>query len=318
MHCVCAAFTSAPVSRIPDVVVVGSANVDLVAHVETLPRAGETVLARGFTRAPGGKGANQAIAAARLGARVAFAGCIGDDADGRLVRDALAAEAIDLGALFICGEPTGTALIAVDAKGANTIIVASGANARCETAIVDIALEGGETGILVVQHETPKPLVSYALTQAKRRGLTTILNPAPARAIDATDLHNVDYLTPNASEATALSGVTVDSLHGAKEAAARLLAGGARNVIVTLGEDGAYYAGTAGSRRIEAFAVAAIDSTGAGDAYNGAFAAALSAGRTLDDALIFASAAAAVSVTREGAQASLPTRAEAETMLARR
>lgn len=268
-----------------EVTVFGSVNVDLVVRGARLPRPGETVVGGTFEVHCGGKGANQAVAAARAGARVRFVGCVGDDEHGRRSAEALEAEGVDLSGLSVVDRPTGVAIIAVDGAGRNQISVASGANelARCE----------GEHDLVLAQLETP---------WERPRARTVVLNPAPAAPVD---LAGVDLLVPNELEAEALTGERDPA-----RAAAALRAAGVERVIVTLGERGVW----AGGRRHAAPRVEAVDTTGAGDAFVGAYVAALAQGR--EDALEFAQTAAGLAVQRPGARGA-PTRAEIEAALGR-
>ena len=299
------------------VLVVGSANVDYIVAVSRLPLPGETVTGGTLLVAHGGKGANQALAARRLGAEVRLIGCVGDDAAGRAIQGALTAAGIDASGLTPAGDaPTGTALIVVDAAGANQIAVAPGANRR-----LDVELVRRHTGalawadVVVCQLETPLPTVAWVLSEARRRGVTTILNPAPVPDAALDLWPAVDYLTPNAGEAGRLGGRPVTDRASAAEAARALRAHGVGAVIVTLGVDGALLVDAHGVVHAGGVAVTAVDTTGAGDAFNGALAVALGERRPLRDALAFANAAAALACTRRGAQPSLPTRAEVEKVL---
>ena len=274
-----------------------------------LPTAGETVTNGTLLVNYGGKGANQAVAARRLGAEVRLIGCVGDDASGRAVRAALIAEGVGTAGMAT-GEAaaTGTALILVDRQGRNQIAVAPGAN-RALT--VEHTRERGDdfawAEVLVASCEVPLATVRCAFELARRRGILTILNPAPVPDVGLDFLELVDYLTPNAGEAARLSGIA-----GEAAAAAALRARGPRYVVVTLGERGVLACGEGPLHHVPAFPVDAVDTTAAGDAFNGALAVALTEGRQLEAALRFASAAAAIACTRRGAQPSLPTRDEAE------
>ncbi|HEY3189085.1 MAG TPA: ribokinase [Solirubrobacteraceae bacterium] len=298
----------------PRVVVIGSANVDYVVAVDRLPAPGETVTDGTLLVNHGGKGANQAVAARRLGAEVRFLGCVGDDASGAAIRAALGAEGIGVEGLATAADAaTGTALIAVDARGRNQIAVAPGANRRLTRE--DVARRADDLAwadVVLCQLEIPIATVLEALGLARERGKTTVLNPAPARDLDASVWPLVDYLTPNEGEAARLSGRP--DLDPA--AAGRLLLGrGVRHVIVTLGEQGVVVCDGTGDRRTAAFPVTAVDTTAAGDAFNGAFASALASGAPLGEATRFGMAAAALACTRRGAQTSLPWRREVEEML---
>ena len=301
----------------PRVLVIGSLNADLTMRLPRLPRAGETVLGGALATSPGGKGANQAAAAARLGGEVRMVGCVGDDASGRGLVEALAAQQVGVeGIRTIAGEATGTALILVDERGANAIGVASGANARLS---VDVARAAeahlGWAQVVLCQLETPLPAVRWALATARERGAITVLNPAPARALDDATLGLVDYLTPNETEAGDLTGLPVTDPDSARAAAAQLLARGARTVVVTLGAQGALACDGQRALHFPAFPVEAVDTTAAGDAFSGALAMGLAAGGSLEQAIPLASAAAALTCTRRGAQDALPDRAAVEQFL---
>jgi ribokinase len=289
---------------------VGSANVDFTVALERLPERGETVTEGTLLVTRGGKGANQAVAARRLGAEVRLIGCVGDDPSGREVRAALAAEGIGVDGLATsAAAATGTALIFVDAAGRNQIGVAPGANRALTVAHVEArAADFAWADVVVASCEVPMPCVTAALVLARRHGTTTILNPAPVPRAPIERLDLVDYLTPNAGEAARLSGVTGDEAAAADALAAR----GVGTVIVTLGEAGTLARGRGGSQRVPAFAVEVVDTTGAGDAFNGALAVALAERRDLPSALRFAGVAAALKCTGRGAQPSLPTRAEVD------
>jgi len=301
------------------VLVVGSANVDFTVAASRLPRAGETVSGGTLLVNHGGKGANQAVAARRLGAEVRFVACVGDDASGRDIRAALRAEGIGVDGVMVTAEAaTGTALIVVDDQGRNQIVVAPGANWRLSVEHVrSRADDFAWAQVVMCQLETPLETLVWALEEAKRRGLVTVLNPAPVREGISDDVWRlVDYLTPNEGEAERLSGVAVRDA-GSAAAAGRALRGrGVGTVIVTLGAQGSLACTARDDVRVPAFAVTAVDTTAAGDAFNGALGAALSGRDILQDALRFASAAAAIACTRRGAQPSLPTRAEVDRLLA--
>ena len=293
--------------------VVGSLNMDLVVTAKHLPTKGETVLGNTFATFPGGKGANQAVAAAKLGADVTMVGCIGQDSFGEQLSKSLEASRVRVNFLKKVNCSTGTALITVEDSGANTIVVVAGANGYCAKQDVDQALSVlTEPGILLVQHEVPVETVEYAIKMAKTQGWTVILNPAPARQVTKGILSLVDILTPNETETAFLSGSRVDNMHEAEEAAQKLLASGIATVIITLGEKGALCCRAGETHYIPSYEVTAVDTTAAGDAYTGALAAALAEGKSLLDSAHFAAAAAALSVTKAGAQPSLPFRREVE------
>lgn len=299
-----------------NVLVLGSVNTDLVIRGPSLPRPGETVLGGEFYRAAGGKGANQAVAAARLGTDpVTFVAAVGDDDFGRSALAGFARENLDCRFVkTVTRRASGVALILVDEQGENLISVASGANFdltpddvdRLPSSVFDAA------AVFLVCLESPLQTVVRAVERARAAGCRTILNPAPAdRALlDTNCLAQVDVITPNESEATALSGVAVNDSESAAAAAERLCQRGCRSAIVTLGSAGCVVFEREQSSHIPASRVEAVDSTAAGDAFNGALAVALAEGQSLVAAASWASAAAAISVTRAGAQPSLPLRAE--------
>jgi ribokinase len=302
------------------IVVVGSANTDMILRMERLPRPGETVLGGAFAMAAGGKGANQAVGAARAGGRVVFVARVGRDDFGAravegLVRDRIAVDYVFRDA----ARTTGVALIFVDRNGENSIAVASGANAGLSAKDVRKAAPAFEkAGFLLTQLETPLESVSAAAALAARQGLRVILNPAPARPLPVALLRKIDILTPNESEAEILTGVRVSGRGDASGAAAVLKKRGVGTVIVTLGARGAFVSGPDVEALIPGFKVRAVDTTAAGDIFNGALAVALSEGKPLAGAVRFANAAAALSVTRPGAQPSAPRRREIEEFLSER
>ena len=301
--------------------VIGSANLDFTVVVPRLPRVGETVSGGELTVSPGGKGANQAVAARRLGADVRFVTLLGVDPMGDRLARTLAEAGLPPGSIQRTLEAaTGVALIAVDPEGRNQIAVAPGANhrltverARAHADFLDWA------DVVLLQLETPIETVRWALGEARRRGKRTILNPAPARVLPFPPdlLPLVDYLTPNEVEAGLLSGREVRGVEGAGAAGEALVRAGVGAALVTLGEAGAVCV-RAGSRiRVGAFPVSPVDTVGAGDAFNGALATLLASGAAVEDALLVANAAAALTCTRRGAIDALPTRAEVETLMDR-
>lgn len=294
------------------VVVVASVNVDLVVSVERLPLPGETVTGGRFARHHGGKGGNQAVAAARLGANTAFIGAVGGDAFGSEARAALEAEGIDLrGLATLEDEATGVALILVEASGENSIAVAGGANAAVTPDLVttmfeDLAVDASD--VVLVGHEIPTAAVRQALALARAAGARTILNPAPAFGLDAEVLALADVLTPNRGELAVLAH---NDGPAAGPVALSLLAGSSgRAVLVSLGGDGALLVDGRGTRPLPAPLVKVVDTVGAGDTLNGALAAGLAAGLALPDAARRAVSAASLAVTREGAREGMPTLAE--------
>ena len=300
------------------VLVVGSLNMDLVARCERLPREGETLFGTDFFTAFGGKGGNQAVAAARIGAHVTMAGCVGHDQFGTDMIAALTAAGVQTDSVLAVDRPTGTALITVDAAGANTIVVISGANMACDVALVDRALAGAAApGLLLLQHEIPPETNAHAVRAAKAAGWFTVLNPAPAHALPRDLLPLIDIIAPNETEAAALTGRSIAGRADALAAAGDLLARGAGAVLITLGRDGALYRDASRALHCPALPVQAVDTTAAGDAYLGALAAALAEGQSLEQSLGLAAAAAGLAVTRLGAQPSLGTRAEVSAFIAR-
>ncbi len=310
-------MTPRPSGR-PDIVVVGSANTDLCVRAGRIPRPGETVLGGAFFSAPGGKGANQAVAAARaLGPRsrggVAFVGRVGDDDYGRRAAAAFRAEGIDIRGLITDAEaPSGVALIVIDETGENAITVAPGANARLSTADVEAASSLiSSAAVVLLQLETPLEAVHRAAEIAAAAGARVILNPAPAQPLLSGDLlKHISILTPNETETEILTGVRIRDEKDLGAAADALLPIGLEAVLFTLGAQGVFAAGRERRDRIPAFPVKAVDTTAAGDVFNGALAVALAEGRSLTEAVLFANAAAAISVTRLGAQPSAPRREE--------
>ena len=302
----------------PRVLVVGSSNTDMIIKMDRIPRPGETILGGEFITAAGGKGANQAVAAARAGGGVTFIARLGSDMFGEQALAGFTSEGINV--TYITRDPaspSGVALIFVGRDGENSIAVASGANGNLSPDDVQKAREAfAGASVLVMQLETPVETLVTAAELAVQAGVRTLLNPAPARSLPNGLLKNISILTPNETEAELLTGIKVDGTSAAEEAAAKLIARGVQTVIITLGARGAFVA-TADTRRlVPGFKVEAVDTTAAGDTFNGALAVALAKGRPLDQAVRFAHAAAAISVTRMGAQPSAPRREEIEKFLA--
>ena len=306
------------------IVVVGSFNMDLVVRLPAIPRPGETLLGGVFATYPGGKGSNQAVAAARLGGEVTMIGRVGADAFGDQLLTMSRSEGIDTRFVGIDPhEATGVALIEVDDQGQNSIAVASGANFTLTAADVASAFAQLERiDLLVMPLETPMTTIVTAAELARKAGARVVLNPAPAQHLSLELLRNVDVLIPNEHEAAFMTGIAIHSPQDARQAAAHLLQSGPASVIVTMGSSGALIAQATQTEIVHtqtsAFSVKAVDTTAAGDGFVGALAVALGEGLSLPAAARFASAAAAISVTRAGAQPSLPTRAEVEDFLRER
>lgn len=303
------------------VVVVGSLNMDLVIRSERLARAGETITGSDVAFFPGGKGANQACAAASMAGRAWMIGQTGRDGFGEALVARLRAAGVDTTGVGVSDRPTGCALVTVVPSGENSIIVSPGANA---TVTPEIALERLEClargDVLLLQLEIPIETVGACLAQARRTGAVTILDPAPAHPLSREVLENVDLLTPNQSETAQLLGqpeMEIRTFAEAEEAACRLLELGPRSVMLKLGRLGCFVACGATRSAVKAFEVPVLDTTAAGDTFNGAFGAALAEGQTLMAAARFANAAAALSVTRAGAQSSVPSRKQVAAFLAR-
>jgi ribokinase len=301
----------------PKILVIGSANMDYTVRLDRLPQAGETVSGGEFYQAFGGKGANQAVAAARAGAAVRFVARLGRDDNGDAIAGHLADQGIDTaGVRRDPTHSTGVALIVVDHSGNNAIAVAPGSNRQLSAADLErTAVHFEWADILLTQLEIPLPTVEVALRMAKTRGLPTILDPAPAAALSDDILSLVDILTPNTSEAAILTGPAVGDRDAAVQAAEKLVRFGVRNVVVTLGATGACWVGREGAEHFPALSVDAVDATAAGDAFNGALACAVAEGKPLSEAIPFAVAAGAAAVTRKGAQTSIPKREEIERLL---
>ncbi len=298
------------------ILVIGSSNTDMVVKAERLPAPGETVIGGTFLMNAGGKGANQAVGASRLinkaNAQVAFVAKVGADVFGQQAVNGFQAEGINTDYILAdAAHPSGVALINVDAAGENCITVAPGANAHLQPSETDAALQsvGGDT-LVLLQLEIPLPTVEHVVEQAARRGLRVILNPAPAQALPSTLFPDLFLITPNETEAELLTGIRVTDLQSAEQAALKLHRMGVSNVVITLGAKGAYLHTGIEGHLIPTAIVNAVDSTAAGDCFNGALAVGLSEGQSLPDAIAFACKAASISVTRLGAQASMPHRTE--------
>ena len=298
-------------------VVLGSVNADHVLRVPHFPRPGETLTGHGYKIVPGGKGANQAVAAARLGAPVSFIARVGDDAIGRQMRDGFAQDGIDVSAVELDEQlPTGIAIIYVSDEGENSIGISAEANGALSPAMVqrhERLIASAHT--LLLQLEVPLESVFEAARLARAQGTRVVLNPAPARPLCAELLALVDLITPNQTEAELLTGIRVTDEASAAQAAARFHQMGIAEVMITLGSQGVYCSDGQRQRLIPGFRVEAVDTTAAGDTFNGALLAAELAGADFDAAVRFAHGAAALSVTRLGAQSSIPSKAEVDAFL---
>ena len=298
------------------VVIVGSATMDLVSRATQIPCVGQTVIGISFETTPGGKGANQAVAAARLGYPVQMVGMVGDDAYGPAILENLARSGVDTAAMEQVSGPSGLAPIFLAENGENAIIVVPGANGKIDTAAIDrhSALIRS-AGMVLCQLEIPMQTISYVLALCAEAGVPVMLDPAPAAPLPDQFWSQVAWFTPNETEAALYLGENLNPENGAK----RLMARGLHGVALKRGGEGAYVAVAGGKAAwVPSFSVEAIDTVGAGDCFNGAFAVALMEGKDPWTAARFASAAAAISVTRKGAQVSMPNRADAEAFLAGR
>jgi ribokinase len=301
------------------IAVVGSLNMDLVARSPRIPQPGETIIGSDFHTVPGGKGANQAVAAARLGGQVSIIGRVGQDAFARAMLDNLAAAGVDF--TFVIQDPvaaTGVALITVDDAGQNTIVVAPGANMCLSPFDVEAAEAAiAAASVLLLQLEIPLDVVTRAAEVAHAHGVKVILNPAPAQPLPASLLALVDIIIPNEIETALLTGLPVGSQAEVEIAAAALRQAGAGTVILTLGARGALLASQTETTLFPAFKVTPIDTTAAGDAFVGGLAVALAENKPLTEAMQWGCAAGALAATKLGAQSSLPVRLELEHLLKR-
>jgi len=296
------------------VAVIGSLNMDLRVQTPRLPAPGETLLGTGFSTDSGGKGANQAVAAARMGAAVAMLGRVGRDAHGAALTQALRADRIDTSAVGEdTGAPTGTAIIVLMPDGENSIIVIPGANGAIRPEHIEAARHRiASSALLICQLEIPVDAVSAAIRIAAENGTPVLLNPAPACPLERDLLSSVDFLVPNEIEAAQMSGIEVTDVDSAVAAAEKFHDMGTRNVVITMGSRGAMISHAGRVRHWNAHNVKVVDTTAAGDSFIGAFAASLMEGRSLEEAVEVAIFASAITVTRHGAQSSLPIRSEVE------
>lgn len=307
-----------PASTDDGVVIVGSITADVTTFSERLPARGETVLGTDLTLVLGGKGANQAVAAARAGAPAYLVGCVGDDVFGPLVTEGLRTNGVDLTDVHVIEGPTGVAHIRVDASGENDIVIVPLANAVLSEGHVDEAIErlSGRASVMLTQLEIPSPIAIHAMGAARSAGLTVVLDPAPALPLADEVWPLVDIVTPNESEASRYTGIAVADFDSAIAAGQWFCDRGARNAVITLASLGAVLVNETTVARFTAFPVKAVDTTAAGDAFAGYLGAALARGLELDGAISRAMAAGALAVTKRGASPSLPMKSDVERFLA--
>ena len=291
-----------------NICVIGSLNMDLVVNVDTMPKPGQTIIGSNFKEVPGGKGANQAVAMARLNGNVSMIGKVGEDGFGQTLINSLKNDKVDTTYIQTSKGATGVALITVDKNAQNSIVVSPGANFEVKEDDIDNNIEAiKNSDIVVLQLETPLNTIKYALNKAKELNKYTILNPAPAVKLDDEIIKNVDLLTPNETELEIISGVSIETEEDIQKAAQIMIEKGVKELIVTLGSKGSLYINKEKSMFKKAYKVEAVDTTAAGDSYTGALAVALSQDKNIEDAMDFASKEGALSVLKEGAQSSLPT-----------
>jgi ribokinase len=300
-----------------DIVVIGSSNTDMIVQTPHIPKPGETILGGTFNTAAGGKGANQAVACARAGGKVTFVARVGNDMFGDQALQGFKQDGINVS--YVTKDesaPSGVALIIVDDQGENSIAVASGANGNLSVSDVEAAAEDiKNAGIVLMQLETPIETIEAAAALAVKNGVQVILNPAPAQPLSDALLQHITILTPNETEAEMLTGIAVQDEADAEKAAQALIDKGVTSVIITLGAAGAYVYSDEFKGMVPGFIVNPVDTTAAGDTFNGTLAVALAEGKALTEAVTFANAAAAISVTTLGAQPSAPSRDSVEKFL---
>ena len=293
--------------------VIGSLNMDLVVNVDEMPKKGQTLIGNSFKEVPGGKGANQAVAIARLGAEINMIGKVGNDSFGQTLINQLKTDNVNTDHIHIENCSSGVAMITVDKNAENSIVVAPGANFKVLEEDIDKCIDGiKESEIVVLQLETPINTIKYALEKSKEFNKFTILNPAPAVKLEDDIIKNVDLLTPNETELEILSGVKINCEEDIKKAAQVMIQKGVKQLIVTLGAKGSLYIDKDNMKFKKSYKVKAIDTTAAGDSYTGALAVALSQDKDIEEAMDFASKVGALSVMKEGAQSSLPTLKDVE------
>lgn len=301
----------------PDILVVGSLNADLVVRTPRFPQPGETISGEDLQVIPGGKGANQAVAAARLGSNVSMLGRVGKDNFGDFLLDNLKSNNVDIQLVHRDDASTGTATIIVDANGQNSIVLSAGANGKVTFSDVELA-SFSDFNLLLLQLEIPIPTVLSAAKLAKENGTRVLLNPAPAQELPDELISLADFIIPNETELSLLTGMEVKDIPSSEQAAKKLLRRGVQNVIVTLGEKGALIVNKDFSAHIETFKVEIVDTTAAGDSFIGGFATALLQNKSLEEAVRYGCATGALAATKFGAQPSLPTKEEVEKFMSLR
>lgn len=291
-----------------NIIVIGSSNTDMVVKTRRFPEPGETILGGDFFMFPGGKGANQAVAAARSGGEVTFICAVGDDLFGQNALKGYREEGIDVdAALVVDGEASGVALITVNGEGENEIVVASGTNALLsKDYVAEVVPNLGDTGLFLTQLETPVKTIAYIAQYCKALKRRLIINPAPAQELPDTILNGLFLITPNETEAKILTGIAVEDDLSMKRAAETLLHKGVQNVIITLGSRGAFFMNQEESFLVASYKVKAVDTTAAGDVFNGVLTVCLAQDRGWQESIVYANKAAALSVTKMGAQGSAP------------
>ena len=296
-----------------NICVIGSLNMDLVVNVDKMPKPGQTIIGSNFKEVPGGKGANQAVAMARLNGNVSMIGKVGEDGFGQTLINSLKNDKVDTTYIKTTKGATGVALITVDNNAQNSIVVSPGANFEVKEEDIDNNIEAiKNSDIVVLQLETPLNTIKYALKKSKELNKYTILNPAPALKLDDEIIKNVDLLTPNETELEIISGVNIETEEDIQKAAQIMIEKGVKELIVTLGSKGSLYINKEKSIFKKAYKVQAVDTTAAGDSYTAALAVALSKDQSIEEAMDFASKVGALSVLKEGAQSSLPTLEDVE------
>lgn len=301
----------------PDILVVGSLNADLVVSAPRFPQPGETIRGEDLQVIPGGKGANQAVAAARLGASVSMLGCVGNDNFGDFLLENLKSNKVNSQLIRRADSSTGTAIIVVDSDGQNSIVLSAGANGKVNEEDVK-ATSFSDYKLLLLQLEIPTSVVLSAARRAHENGLRVILNPAPARELPNELISLADFVIPNETELSLLTDVPVNDMNSAEQAARALLGVGAKNVIVTLGSKGALILTNEQVLHIDAYKVNVVDTTAAGDAFIGGFATALLQGKSLEESARYGCACGALATTQFGAQPSLPTKEAVNTFISSR